>query len=89
MSTLTDEIKQHIIEELNLTHELDEISHDTPLFSNRYTHLDSLDALRIIVMLEKKYGIKIKDLSQRKKILFSLDAIAKLVEEDRQQQARQ
>lgn len=85
MSTLTDEIKQHIIEELNLKHELDEISHDTPLFSNRHTHLDSLDALRIIVMLEKKYGIKIKDLSQRKKILYSLDAIAKLVEEHRQQ----
>ncbi|HOV11428.1 MAG TPA: phosphopantetheine-binding protein [Bacteroidales bacterium] len=89
MNTLADEIKKNIIEELNLSHELDDINHDTPLFNSRYTQLDSLDALRIIVMLEKKYGIKIKDLSQRKKILYSFDAIAKLVDEHRQQQARQ
>ncbi len=86
MSELTEELKKNIIEELKFTDEFDEVQPDTPLFNNPHVSLDSIDALRIIVMLQKKYGIKIQDLSQGRKILYSINTIAEFVEENRQQQ---
>jgi len=84
MSDLTTELKNHIIQELKLTDEFDEVQPDTPLFNNPHISLDSIDALRIIVMLQKIYGIKIQDLSQGRKILYSISTIAEFVEENRQ-----
>jgi len=86
MSALTDEIKNNIILELKLADEFTEVQADTPLFNNPYLSLDSIDALRIIVMLQKNYGIKIQDLSQGRKILYSIDTIAEFVEQNRQPQ---
>jgi len=84
MSALTDEIKNNIITELKLADEFNDIQPDTPLFNNPHVSLDSIDALRIIVMLQKNYGIKIQDLSQGRKILVSINTIAAFVEENRQ-----
>jgi acyl carrier protein len=84
MSDLAAELKKNIIQELELTTELDEIQPDTPLFNNPYFSLDSIDAIRIIVMLQKNYGIKIQDLSQGRRILYSINTIAEVVEESRQ-----
>ena len=86
MSALTDELKKNIILELKLADEFDEVQPDTPIFDNPYVSLDSIDALRIIVMLQKNYGIKILDLSQGRKILYSINTIAEFVEENRPQQ---
>lgn len=83
MSALTDEIKNNIITELKLADEFNDIQPDTPLFNNPYVSLDSIDALRIIVMLQKNYGIKIQDLSEGRKILVSINTIAAFVEENR------
>jgi len=89
MEKLVQTLKEEIIEALNLVEMAPEnIDEEAPLFVDGLG-LDSIDALELTVLLEKKYGIKIKDLSQRKKILYSFDAIAKLVDEHRQQQARQ
>ncbi|HNX07720.1 MAG TPA: acyl carrier protein [Bacteroidales bacterium] len=87
MSELTEELKKNIIEELKFTDEFDEVQSDTPLFNNPHVSLDSIDALRIIVMLQKNYGIKIQDLSQGRKILYSINTIAAFVEENRQPQS--
>jgi acyl carrier protein len=83
MSDLTDELKAKIKEELTLSEEFDEIQPDTPLFDNPAFSLDSIDALRIIVMLQKTYGIKVQDLMQGRKILHTLDTIAQFIEENR------
>lgn len=84
MSELIAEIKNIITQELKLTNELDQLTPDTPLFNNPYITLDSIDGLGIIVILQKKYGIRIKDLSQGKKILHSLNTIAEFVKANRQ-----
>ena len=85
MSALTDELKKNIILELKLGDDFNEAQPDTPLFNNPYVSLDSIDALRIIMMLQKNYGIKIQDLSEGRKILQSINTIAEFVEENRQQ----
>ena len=45
--------------------------------------LDSIDALELIVMMEKSYGIKIKDPAAGKEIFKSINTMAAFVEANR------
>jgi len=45
--------------------------------------LDSIDALELIVLLEKNYGIKLKDPAQGKEIFKSVRTMAEYVQENR------
>ena len=61
MGLIITKLKQEIIEVLNLEDvEPDEIETRAPLFGEGLG-LDSIDALELIVLLEKNYGIKIDD----------------------------
>lgn len=54
--------KRELIEELNLEEVTpEEINPDEPLFGDGGLGLDSIDALEIILILERNYGIKIKN----------------------------
>lgn len=76
-------LKTQIIDALNLE-ELtpEDIADDAPLFGTEGLGLDSIDALELIVLLEKNYGIKLTDPSQAKGVLTSVRAIAKFLEEN-------
>ena len=52
------------------------IAEDTPLFGAEGVGLDSLDALQIIISVEKKYGISIGDASSAKDALQSLGVLS-------------
>ena len=52
------------------------IAEDTPLFGAEGVGLDSLDALQIIISVEKKYGISIGDASTAKDALQSLGVLS-------------
>ena len=57
---LMDEVKGKLIEELNLEEITPEdIDDEAPLFGDEGLGLDSIDALEIILILEREYGIKI------------------------------
>ena len=76
MENLISELKQRIIESLNLEEvNPDDINADDPLFSEGLG-LDSIDALELIVMMEKYYGIKLKDASESKAIFQSIGTMA-------------
>lgn len=83
MTDLTTELKNHIIQELKLSNEFDEVQPETPLFDNPYLPLDSIDAIQVVVMIQKNYGIKIQDMSEGRKILYSINTIAKFIEENK------
>ena len=58
---LQEELKHKIIEALNLEEVTpEEIDSDASLFGDEGLGLDSIDALELIVLLEKNYGIKVK-----------------------------
>ena len=62
MEELMLEVKKDIIEALNLEDMTpEELDYDAPLFGDDGLGLDSIDALELIVLLEKKYGIKLQD----------------------------
>jgi len=84
MSDLQLEIKQMIIEALDLEDiEADEIIDDEPLFIEGLG-LDSIDALEIGLALQKRYGIKLKADSQETREYFSsVNALAALIEANR------
>ena len=60
----------------------EDIDNDAPLFGDGLG-LDSIDALELIVMLEKNYGIKLKDPDKGKEIFQSINVMAKYVAENR------
>lgn len=83
MEELILQLKQQIIEALNLEEmEPEEIETEAPLFGNGLG-LDSIDALELIVLLEKNYGIKLKNPAEGKEIFKSVKCIAEYVEKNR------
>ena len=78
-----DLLKGHIIEYLSLEDvEKNEIEDGAPLFGDGLG-LDSIDALELIVMIEREYGVKISDPSKGKEILYSVDTIANYIESNK------
>ena len=83
MSELKQELKEKIIEQLNLEDvAIEEIKDTDPLFGEGLG-LDSIDALELIVMLDKDYGIKLADPKQGKKIFESVETMASYIKEHR------
>jgi acyl carrier protein len=81
MGDLKQELKAKIIEQLNLEDvAVDEIADNDSLFGDGLG-LDSIDALELIVMLDKDYGIKLSDPKEGKKIFESIETMANYIAE--------
>jgi acyl carrier protein len=79
MEILPTEIKTKIIESLKLQDVTpDQIGDDDPLFGEGLG-LDSIDALELVVMLEKNYGIVIKDIEEGRPAFRSVRALADFI----------
>lgn len=87
--SLQEEIKECIIDRLNLDVKPEDIDNDAPIFSNPEDDeevagslgLDSVDALEIVVALNNQYDIEITDNDMM--IFQSINTIAAFVEEKR------
>ncbi len=83
MEDLVLELKQEIIKTLNLEDvKPEDINADAPLFGSGLG-LDSIDALELIVLLERKYGIKLKDPSKGKEVFQSVNVMAQFITDNR------
>ena len=83
MNELIEKLKAELIEQLNLEDmEPAEIDAEAPLFGDGMG-LDSIDALEIIVLLEKEYDIKISDPREGKDAMYSIASLARFIEENR------
>lgn len=79
MEELIDELKKHIIESLNLEDmTAEDIDADAPLFGGGLG-LDSIDALELIVLMEKQYGIRLATPAEGKEIFKSVRTMADYV----------
>ena len=83
MKELKEELKNKIIKELNLGHlSVQDISDNDPLFKEGLG-LDSIDALELIVMLDKDYGIKLNDPTEARKVFQSIENLASYINKNR------
>ena len=84
MEELIQRLKEQIIEALNLEDITpDDIDNEAPLFGEGLG-LDSIDALELIVLLEREYGIKLTNPAQGREIFKSVSSIADYVSKNRQ-----
>ena len=83
MDELILELKEAIIDVLNLEGvSPEDIGDDDPLFGDGLG-LDSIDALELIVLMEKNYGIKIANPAQGSEIFKSVRVIAEYISKHR------
>lgn len=83
MEDLIIELKNKIVEVLNLEDvSIEDIQANDPLFGDGLG-LDSIDALELIVLMDKDYGIKIADPKQGKTIFESIESMAQYITENR------
>jgi len=82
MEQLVQKLKEEIITALNLSEMKPEnIDEKAPLFVDGLG-LDSIDALELTVLLEKKYGLKINTAEEGKKVLYSVNSMAEFIREN-------
>ncbi|WP_452230734.1 MULTISPECIES: phosphopantetheine-binding protein [unclassified Lacinutrix] len=83
MEALKQELKENLIEQLNLEDmTIADIADDDMLFGDGLG-LDSIDALELIVMLDKSYGIKLTDPKEGRSIFESINTMAAYITEHR------
>jgi acyl carrier protein len=83
MSTTTPlkaQIRAMLVQDLMLQITPEEIGDDQPLFGPGSLGLDSVDALQLVVALEKNYGLKIPDAAVARKTMQTVSNIAAAVE---------
>lgn len=83
MEELILQLKEQIIEVLNLEDMTPaDIDTDAPLFGEGLG-LDSIDALELIVLLDKQYGIKLADSKAGKAVFKSVQVMAEYIQQHR------
>ncbi len=84
METLKEELKGLLIEQLNLEDKTPaDIKNDAPLFGDEGLGLDSIDALELIVLLDKNYQIKLTNPEEGKTVFYSIDSMANYIQSKR------
>ena len=84
METLIANLKEQWCEALSLEDiKPEEIGTDDPLFGDEGIGLDSIDALEIILLIEKKYGIKVTDPKKAKEAFTSVRTIAQFISDNK------
>lgn len=82
MDTLRTEIKQAIVRALKLPMQPEDIDDAAPLFGDGLG-LDSIDALELVLEIERSFGVVIGDEQTGGRVLRSVDNIAAFIEEQR------
>ena len=78
---LQTKLKELLIEELNLVDvTIDEIEDDAPLFGEGLG-LDSLDAVEIVVLVQKNFNVEIKNMEEGKTAFQSVNSLVEFIKE--------
>ncbi len=83
MNQLATQLKEQIIDALNLEDITPEdIDNNAPLFGDGLG-LDSIDALELILIIEREYGIHIDNPAEARPVFASINTMAQFIEEHR------
>lgn len=85
IESLNARIKKLMVENLMLQITEKEIGDDQPLFGPGSLGLDSVDALQLVVALDKNFGLKIPDPATAKEVLHSVNSMVAAVQRHQSQ----
>ena len=85
--TLESQLKEMLVETLMLDIDAKDIGNADPLWGEEGLGLDSVDALQIVVSLDKRFGLKISDQDTAQRILVSVARMAEAVREQNSEPA--
>ena len=81
LSAIREKLKPLLIDQLNLQDiSIEQIKDESPLFDGDIG-LDSLDAVEIVVILQRHFGVEIKDMDVGKKVFYSVNTLADYIYE--------
>jgi len=82
LEEIRNKLKKLLVSSLSLENiKPEEIKDDEVLFGEGLG-LDSLDAVEIVVLLQRNFGLEIKDMEQGRKIFYSIDTLAEYIYEN-------
>lgn len=85
MTDLKNKLKEIIIEELKIQGTTpEEISNDEPLFGEGLG-LDSLDAVELVVLIQKHFNVQIADMEEGQKAFTSINTLAEFIKDHQEE----
>ena len=79
MDQLKQQLKEMIVQDLNLPDVKPEDIDDKASLFEEGLGLDSLDAVELVVLLQKRFGVQIADMDEGKEAFVSIEALARFV----------
>lgn len=77
---IKNELKKYLISDLHLEDVTPEDIADTaPLFGEGGLGLDSLDAVELVVLLQKRFEVLVKDMEEAKEAFASINTLAEFI----------
>ncbi len=82
LAEIRKKLKQLLVTSLSLEDVKPENIKDDEILFGEGLGLDSLDAVEIVVLLQRNFGLEVKDMNQGKKIFYSVDTLVNYIYEN-------